>query len=102
MKLIVWRTEKTLKMRDQPPVTTVIERTVVKNVEDNPKQIASLGIANAYANAHNIDKLTDNLEQFKGKMAEMKAVLKKEGRVYRESKRKYEDTLSDYENLQQD
>ena len=69
------------------------ERTVVKNVEDNPKQLASLGIANAYENAHNIDKLTETLEKCKGKMAEMKEVLRKEERVCRESKRKYEATL---------
>ena len=49
-------------MGDQPPVSTVIERTVVKNVEYNLKQLASLGIANAYENAHNIDKLTETLE----------------------------------------
>ena len=44
-KSIVWRTEKNLKMGDQSPVTTITERTVVKNVEDNPKQMASMGIA---------------------------------------------------------
>ena len=59
--------------------------------------MASMGIAYAYANAHNIDKLIDTLEHFKGKMAEMKAVLTKEERVYKESKRKYEDTFSNYE-----
>ena len=89
-------------MGDRPPVTTVKERTIVKIFEDNPKQMASLGIENAYANAHNIDKLTEPHKQLKGKMAKMKAVLRKEERVYRESKRKYEDTLSDYENLQQE
>ena len=63
----------------------------------------SMGIAFAYANSHNIDKLTETLEQFKGQMVEMKVVLRKEERVIcRESKRKYEDTLSDYEMLQQD
>ena len=86
-------------MGDRPLVTTVTKRTVMKNVEDNPNQMDSMGIASAYANAHNIDKLTKTLEQFKCKMAEMKVVLKKEERVYRESKRKYEQTLSDYENL---
>ena len=65
-------------------------------------QLASLGIANAYANAHNIDKLTETLEQFKGKMVGMKEVFRKEERFCRVSKRKYEDTLSDYEKLQQE
>ena len=98
-KSIVWKTEKTLRMGNQPLVTTVTERTVVKNVEDNPKQLDSLGIASAYVNSHNIDKLTKTLEQCKGKMAKMKEVLRKEERVCRESKRKYEATLSDYENI---
>ena len=89
-------------MGDKPPITTITKRTVVKNVEDNPKQMASMGIASTYAKAHNIGKLTEALEQFKGKMTEMKVVLKKEERLCRESKRKYEDTLLDYEKLQQD
>ena len=58
----MWKKEKTLRIGNQHPVTTVIERRVVKNVEDNPKQLASMGIANAYANSHNIDKLTETLE----------------------------------------
>ena len=55
MKSIIWRTEKTLKMGDRPMITTITKRTIVKNVEDNPKQMASMGIASVYANAHNID-----------------------------------------------
>ena len=58
MKSITWRTEKTLKVGTQPLVTTVTKRTVMSNVEEHPKQLDSMGIANAYANAHNIDKLT--------------------------------------------
>ena len=77
MNSIVWRTEKTLKMGDQTSITTITERTVVKNVEDNPKQMASMGIAFAYANYHGIDKIIENLEQFKEKMVEMKEVLRK-------------------------
>ena len=64
-------------MGDRPLVTTVTKRTVMKNVEDNLKQMDSMGIASAYANAHNIDKLTKNLEQLKDKMVEMKEVLRK-------------------------
>ena len=64
--------------------------------------MASMGVATATANAHNISRLTETLDQYKGKMAEMKEVLRKEERVGQESKRKYEATLSDYENIQQD
>ena len=61
-----------------------------------------MGIATTYANAHNVGKLTETLDQYKGKMAEMKEVLRKEERVGRELNRKYEATLSNYEKLQQD
>ena len=60
---ITWRIEKTLKIGDQSPVTTVTEITVVENGEDNPKQIASMGIASAFANAHNVDRLIDIIAQ---------------------------------------
>ena len=80
-------------------VTTVTKRTVMKNVEEHPKKLGSMGIANAYANAHNVDRLTKNIEKYKGKMDEMKEVLRKEEKVGRESKRKYEATLSEFERL---
>ena len=76
-KSITWRTEKNLKVGTQPVVTRVAERTVMQNVEEHPKQLASMGIANAYANAHNVDRLLENIEKYKGKMAEMKEVLRK-------------------------
>ena len=84
-----------MKMGIQPDITTMTEKTVVTNVEEEPKQMASMGIATAHANAHNISKLTETLDQYKGKMIEMKEVLRKEERVGQESKRKYEATLSD-------
>ena len=64
--------------------------------------MASMGVATATANAHNISKLTETIDQYKGKMEEMKEVLRKEERVGRESKIKYEATLLDYEKIQQD
>ena len=72
----------------------------MSNVEEHPKKLASMGIANAYSNAHNIDKLTETIEPYKGKMAEMKEFLSKEEEIGRESKRKYEATLSYFERLQ--
>ena len=99
-KSITWRTEKTLRVGTQPPMTIVTERMIMSNLEEHSKQLASMGIANAYANDHNIDKLTQTIEQYKGKMAEMKEVLRKEEKVGRESKRKYEAPLSEFERLQ--
>ena len=101
VKSITWRTEKTLKVGAQPAITIVTERTVMKNVEEHPKELASLGIANAYANAHNVDRPMENIEQCKGKMVEMKEVPRKEEKVGRESKRKYEATLLEFERIQQ-
>ena len=83
-----------MKVGAQPVVATVTKRTVMKNVEEHPKELASMGIANAYANDHNVDSLMENIEQYKGKMAEMKEVLRKDGKVGRESKRKYEAIVS--------
>ena len=100
-KSITWRTEKTLKVGTQPAVTTVTKRIVMKNVEEYLKQLASMGIANSYANDHNVDRLVENIEQYKGNIAEMKEVLRKEEKVGRESKRKYEATLSNFERLRQ-
>ena len=34
---IIWKTEKTLNIGTHPPITTVTEKTVVKNVEEDPK-----------------------------------------------------------------
>ena len=72
----------------------------MKNLEEHPKELDSMGIENAYANAHNVDKLMENIEQYKGKMAEMKQVLRKEEKVRRWSKREYEATLSNFERFQ--
>ena len=83
----------------QPPVTTVTKRMVMKNVEEHPKQLDSIGIANSYANAHNVDRLLENIEQYKDKMVEMKEVLRKEENLGRDSKIKYEATLSYFERL---
>ena len=101
-KAIEWKSGKTLKMGTHPGITTVTEKMVARNIEEDPKQMASMGVATATKNAHNIRRITATIDQYKGNMAEMKEVLRKEEKVGRESKRKYEATLSDYENLQQD
>ena len=62
-KAIVWKNEKTLKMETQPGITTVTEKTVVKNVEEDPKQMASMGIATATANSHNISRITKTIDR---------------------------------------
>ena len=86
----------------QTDITTVTEKSAAKYVEEYPRQMASMGIATAHANANNVSKLKETIDQHKGKMEEMKEALRKEERVGRKSKRKYDATLSDFEKLHQD
>ena len=46
-KTIVWRFEKTLKMGTHPEVATVMEKTLVKNVDEDPDHMASTSVATA-------------------------------------------------------
>ena len=50
-KAIVWKTEKNLKMGTQPGITIVTKKTVMKNVEEYHKQMASMGVVTATANS---------------------------------------------------
>ena len=68
-------------METQPEITIVTEKTVVKDVEENLEQLASMGIATAHENAHNISNLKETINHYKGKMEKMKEVLRKEERV---------------------
>ena len=64
-KSIVWRTEKTLKTGTQPKITIVTERTLVKDVEEDPVQMASWGVVTEQVNSHNISKLKVSLINIK-------------------------------------
>ena len=75
---IVWRSEKTLKVGTQPEVTIVTGKTVIKYVDEDSKQMASIGVETAHVNAYNVSKLKGAVDQYKDKMAQMKETLKKE------------------------
>ena len=64
--------------------------------------MASWGVETTHVNAHNISKIKEIIDQYKGRMEEIKEVLRKEERVGQESKRKYDATLLDFEKLQED
>ena len=55
-------------MGTQLEVTTVTEKTVVKDVEEDLVQMASWGVATAQVNAHNISKIKESIDQYKGRM----------------------------------
>ena len=40
----------------------MIEKTIMRNVEEDPKQMASMGVATTTANAHNISRLTETID----------------------------------------
>ena len=51
-----------MKTGTQPKITTVIERTVVKDVEEDLVQMASLRVATAQVNTHNISNIKDIID----------------------------------------
>ena len=62
--------------------------------------MASCYVAITQVNSHNISNLKETIDQYKGRMEEMKEILRKEESVGQESKRKYDATLSDFEMFQ--
>ena len=50
----------------------VTKKMVVKNVEEDPVQMASWGVATTQVNSYNISKLKETIDQYKDRMAQMK------------------------------
>ena len=51
-------------MGTYPEVTTVTEKTIVKNREEYPEQMASIIVATTQANAYNVSKFRGVVEQY--------------------------------------
>ena len=64
-------------MGTQPKVTTVTEKAIMKNTDEDPEQMASVSVATAQENAYNVSKLKGAIDQYKYKMAQMKETLRK-------------------------
>ena len=77
-KSIVWRSNKILKVGTQPKVVTVNEKSIMQGTNEDPQLMESISVATAQANANNIDKLMENVDQYKEKMIKMKDTLVKE------------------------
>ena len=56
----------------------VTEKIVVHGTNKDPKLLTTEGVASALANVDNVDKMVDDLEQYKDKISQMKETLKKE------------------------
>ena len=61
----------------------VTEKTIIHGTGKNPRLLARAGVSSALANVDNVDRIVDDLEQYKKKVSQMKENLKKE----REGKR---------------
>ena len=64
-------------MGTHPEVTIVTERPVMKGTNEDPQLMASIGVAAAQANAYNVDKLKETIDQYKEKMVRVKDPLMK-------------------------
>ena len=56
----------------------VTEKKVVHGTNKDPKLLARGGVASALENVDNVDKMVDDLEQYKEKISQMRETLKKE------------------------
>ena len=59
------------------------------------------GVASTLANADNVGKMVDDIEQYKEKMSQMKETLRKERGEGEILKRKHNDTLTELERLKE-
>ena len=98
-KTIVRRSKKKLKVGIQPKVVTVTERVVMKGTNEDPQQMASISVHCAQANAYDVDRLKESVDQYKEKMVKVKDTLMKERGEGPYMKRKHEATLSEFERL---
>ena len=77
----------------------VTEKTVIHGTDKDPRLLARAGVSSTLANVDNVDKIVDDLEQYKKKVSQMKETLKKERGEGKSLKRKHEDSLSELEKL---
>ena len=95
------RTEKMVDTRKMHIGVMVIEKIVIHGNNKDPKLLARESVASALANVDNVDKIVDDLEQYKKKVSQMKETLKKERGEGQILKRKHEDILSELEKLRE-
>ena len=79
----------------------VTKKTVVHGTNKDPKFLGRAGVASALANVDNVDRIVDNLEQYKKRVSQMKETLKKERGEGQILERKHEDSLSELEKLRE-
>ena len=99
-KRIVMRIEKKVDTEEKQGIM-VTEKTIIHGTDKDPRLLAMVGVGLALANVDNVDKIVDDLEQYKKKVSQMKETLKKERGEGQILKRKHEDILSELEKLRE-
>ena len=94
------RTEKRVDTGKKQGIM-VTEKTVVHGTDKDPKLLSRESVALTLANVDIVDKIVDDLEQYKKKVSQMKETLKKERGEGQSLKRKHEDSLSELEKLRE-
>ena len=79
----------------------VTEKTVIHVTNKYPKLFIGAGEASALANVDIVDKMVDDLEQYKEKASQMRETLKKELGEGQSLKRKHEDSLIELEKFRE-
>ena len=92
------RTEKRVDTGENQGVI-VIEKTVIHGTDKDPRLLARVGVSLSVANVDNVDKIVDDLEQYKKKISQIKETMKKKRGEGQSLKRKHEDILSELEKL---
>ena len=94
------RTEKRVDTGEKQGIM-VNEKTVVHGTNKDPKLLARECVASALGNVDNVDRIVDDLEQYKKRVSQMKDTLKTERGEGKILKRKHEDILSELEKLKE-
>ena len=76
-KIIVMRTKKRVETMKKQGIM-VTEKIVIHGTDKDPKLLSREGVASALANVDIVDKIMDDLEQYKKKVSQMKETLNKE------------------------
>ena len=71
------RTEKKVDTEKKHIGVMVTKKTIVHGTNEDPKLLPMEGVASTLVNAGNLDKMVDDLEQYKENMSQMRETLRK-------------------------
>ena len=98
--MIVMRTEKRVDTGKKQGFM-VTEKKLVHGTNKDPKLLARAGVASTLENVDNVEKMVDDLEQYKEKISQMRETLKKDRGEGKNLKIKLEDSLRELEKFRE-